>query len=130
MASTPKKPQCSPEYLATLRDCEFDAIDRYDKTLLTLTGGAFAVSFSFLKDILGPKPAHDVHLLTTAWVCWAFSLATTLFAFYCSQLLALNLEVAAKIEKGEPVTAHGVPKIYSDARTLVTEDCIRQHSNP
>lgn len=42
-----------------------------------------------------------------------------------AQLLALNQEVAAKIEKGLPVTAPGVPPIYPDAKKLVTEDCIR-----
>jgi hypothetical protein len=42
-----------------------------------------------------------------------------------AQLLALNQDVAAKIEKGEPVTAPGVPKIYPDAKKLVTKDCIR-----
>ena len=42
-----------------------------------------------------------------------------------AQLLALNLAVAAKIEKGEPVTAPGVPKNYPDPKKLVTEDCIR-----
>jgi hypothetical protein len=39
--------------------------------------------------------------------------------------LALNLEVAANIGKGSPVTAPGVPKNYPDAKKLVTEDCIR-----
>ena len=34
-------------------------------------------------------------------------------------------EVAAKIEKGEPVTAPGVPPNYPDAKQLVTEDCIK-----
>ncbi|MCX6897844.1 MAG: hypothetical protein NT105_04015 [Verrucomicrobia bacterium] len=42
-----------------------------------------------------------------------------------AQLLALNQEVAAKIERGEPVTAPGVPKGYPDPAKLVTEDCIR-----
>jgi hypothetical protein len=41
------------------------------------------------------------------------------------QLLALNLEVAGRIELGEEVTAPGVPKVYGDAKGLVTEDCIR-----
>ena len=39
-----------------------------------------------------------------------------------AQLLALNLEVAAKIERSEAVTAPGVPKNYPDAKKLVTED--------
>jgi len=42
-----------------------------------------------------------------------------------AQHLALNLDVAAKIEKGSPVTAPGVPKNYPDAKKLVTEDCIQ-----
>jgi hypothetical protein len=42
-----------------------------------------------------------------------------------AQLLALNPQVAAKIERGEPVTAPGVPKNYPDAKKLVTEDCIK-----
>jgi hypothetical protein len=40
-------------------------------------------------------------------------------------LPALNQKVAAKIEKGEPVTTSGVPPIYPDAKKLVTEDCIQ-----
>jgi hypothetical protein len=42
-----------------------------------------------------------------------------------AQLLALNQEVAVKIERGDPVTAPGVLKNYPDAKRLVTEDCIR-----
>jgi hypothetical protein len=42
-----------------------------------------------------------------------------------AQLLALNLEVAAKIERGEPVTAPGVPRNYPDAKQPVTEDCLK-----
>ena len=42
-----------------------------------------------------------------------------------ARLLAFNQDVVAKIQKGEPVTAPGVPKNYPDAKKLVTEDCIR-----
>jgi hypothetical protein len=42
-----------------------------------------------------------------------------------AQLLALNQQVAAKIEKGDRVTALGVPKNYPDAKKLVTEDCVK-----
>jgi hypothetical protein len=44
---------------------------------------------------------------------------------WLARVLALNQDVAAKIEKGQPVTAPGVPKNYPDAKKLVTEDCIR-----
>jgi hypothetical protein len=45
-----------------------------------------------------------------------------------AQLLALNQDVAAKIEKGGSVTTPGVPKNYPEAKKLVTEDCIRPMS--
>jgi hypothetical protein len=58
---------------------------------------------------------------STGRAAYGFSAKKDLLA----QLLALNQQVAAKIEKGEPVTAPGVPKNYPDAKRLVTEDCIR-----
>ena len=42
-----------------------------------------------------------------------------------AQHLVLNLEVAARIEKGEAAVAPGVPRNYPDAKKLVTEDCIK-----
>jgi hypothetical protein len=47
-----------------------------------------------------------------------------------AQLLALNQEVAAKIEKGESVTAPGIPPGYPDPQKLVTEDRIKPASLP
>lgn len=41
------------------------------------------------------------------------------------QLLELNPHVAAKIERGEPVTAPGVPSGYPHPEKLETEDCIK-----
>ena len=60
-------------------------------------------------------------LETAVLAAYGFSAKSDLLA----QLLALNLAVADKIEKGEPVTPPGVPKNYPDARKLVTEDCIK-----
>jgi hypothetical protein len=42
-----------------------------------------------------------------------------------AQFLALNLDVAARIARGDPVTAPGVPTNYSDPAKLVTEDCTK-----
>ncbi|MDE2951271.1 MAG: N-6 DNA methylase [Chloroflexota bacterium] len=41
------------------------------------------------------------------------------------QLLALNLEVAARIEAGEGVTAPGIPPDYPDPADLVSDGCIQ-----
>jgi len=45
-----------------------------------------------------------------------------------AQLLALNQELAARIEKGETVTAPDVPKNYPEPKKLVTQDCIHPAS--
>jgi hypothetical protein len=42
-----------------------------------------------------------------------------------AQLLALNLAVAARIERQEPVTAPGLPPGFPEPEKLVTEDCIK-----
>jgi hypothetical protein len=42
-----------------------------------------------------------------------------------AQTLALNHEVAARIEGSDPVTAPAVPKNHPEAKRLMTEDCIR-----
>jgi hypothetical protein len=40
-------------------------------------------------------------------------------------LLALNHEVAEKEQKGEPVTAPGLPACVKDAKAFITGDCVR-----
>ena len=74
-------------------------------------------------ELPGANPLKDAHAALDAAVlaAYGFSAKKDLLA----QLLALNLEVAAKIERGDPVTAPGVPKNYLDAKELVTTDCIR-----
>ncbi len=63
------------------------------------------------------KAAHDEKSVPA----YGFSAKKDLLA----QLLALNLEVAANIGRGSPVTATGVPRNYPDAKNLVTADCIK-----
>ncbi|HEX7571349.1 MAG TPA: DNA methyltransferase [Verrucomicrobiae bacterium] len=79
-------------------------------------------------ELPGANPLKDAHAALDAAVCaaYGFSARKDLLA----QLLALNQEVAAKIEKGEAVTAPGVPKNYPDAKKLITEDCLRPGGYP
>ena len=74
-------------------------------------------------ELPGANPLKDAHAALDAAVlaAYGFSAKKDLLA----QLLELNLEVAGKIERGEPVTAPGAPKTYPDAKKLVTEDCIK-----
>jgi hypothetical protein len=90
------------------------------EALLKVKGGLRAL-YRML-ELPGANPLKDAHAALDAAVlaAYGFSAKKDLLA----QLLALNLEVAAKIGRGEPVTAPGVPKDYPDAKELVTTDCI------
>jgi len=74
-------------------------------------------------ELPGANPLKDAHaaLDTAVLTAYGFSAKKDLLA----QLLALNQDVAARIEQGNPVTAPGVPSNYPDPNELVTEDCIQ-----
>lgn len=91
------------------------------EALTKLKGGLRALYRTL--ELPGANPLKDAHAALDAAVlsAYGFDAKKDLLA----QLLALNQEVAAKIEKGDPVTAPGVPKGYPEPAQLVTEDCIR-----
>lgn len=60
--------------------------ESYDKTVITLSGGALAISFTFVKDFIGKEPANDPELLFWAWVLFALSLAAVLFSLFFGTL--------------------------------------------
>ena len=74
-------------------------------------------------ELPGANPLKDAHaaLDAAALAAYGFSAKKDLLA----QLLALNQDVAASIDRGEPVTAPGMPASYPDPKQLVSEDCIR-----
>ena len=74
-------------------------------------------------ELPGANPLKDAHAALAAAVlaAYGFSAKRDLLA----QPLALNPHVAAKIEKGESITAPGTPPGYPHLQKLVTEDCIR-----
>ena len=79
-------------------------------------------------ELPGANPLKDAHTALDAAVLAAYGFAaekrgaaTDLLA----QLLALNQQVAAKLERAQPVTAPGIPAGFAKSETLLTEDCIR-----
>ena len=62
----------------------------FDKSVLSLSGGALGVSFVFLKDIVGANPIHLRGLLLAAWTCWGVSSLATLFSFLSSKWALWN----------------------------------------
>lgn len=71
-------------YRQSLIDAEKQGQESFDKTVLSLSGGALAISFVFIKDVIGPHPIVLPQLLLSAWVCWALSTLSILVSFYTS----------------------------------------------
>jgi hypothetical protein len=63
-------------------------------------------------ELPGANPLKDAHtaLDTAVLTAYGFTPKADLLA----QLLALNREVAIRLERGEPVTAPGIPLGFSD----------------
>jgi hypothetical protein len=74
-------------------------------------------------ELPGKNPLKDAHAALDAAVldAYGFSPKKDLLA----QLLALNLDVADRIDREQPVTAPGVPLGYPHPETLVTNDCVQ-----
>lgn len=90
------------------------------EALRNLKGGLRALYRTL--ELPGANPLKEAHaaLDDTVLAAYGFDPKSDLLA----QLLALNLKVAARIERGEPVTAPGVPPDYPSPQSLITGDCI------
>ena len=74
------------EYRDLLIAAEQKAQEDFDKTVLTLSGGALGISFAFIKDIVGDEPITHVNFLLCSWVAWGISMMSMLMSFYSSQI--------------------------------------------
>lgn len=88
------------------------------KTLLNPDPGKCGTLEGLSASLLKGSPGA---LGTAVLTAYGFSAKKDLLALF----LALNQQLAAKIENGSPVTVPGVPPNYPDAKQSVTEDCIR-----
>jgi hypothetical protein len=74
------------EYRAQLLETEQKSQATFDKTLLSLAGGALGVSFAFVRQFVGEGVASRPGALLVAWACWIASLAVVLLSHYFSTL--------------------------------------------
>ena len=74
-------------------------------------------------ELPGTNPLRDLHATLDAAVLAAYGFDPD--RDLLEQLLALNFEVAAKIEAGEDVTAPGIPPDYLAPAELVSDGCIQ-----
>lgn len=74
------------QYRENLATLEQKAQDDYDKTILTLSGGALGITIAFIKDIVGNDPVINSNLIFYAWLLWGISISAILLSFYFSIL--------------------------------------------
>ena len=117
ISATPPNPSSTPSPgRSRRREKQIDAVAAAGRevrrvraeALPELKGGLRALYRTL--ELPGTNPLKDAHAALDAAVlaAYGFSPKTDLLA----QLLALNLDVAARIDAGEPVTAPGVPPAY------------------
>jgi hypothetical protein len=74
-------------------------------------------------ELPGANPLKDAHAALDAAVlaAYGFSAKKDLLA----QLLELNLAVAQRLERAEPVTSPSIPATFPKPETFVSQACIR-----
>jgi hypothetical protein len=83
--ATNSEPNLS-DYRKLLVSAEQASQEQFDKTVLSLSGGALGISFVFLKDVIGSSPVLKPSLLIASWIAWALSSFAVLASFYLSHL--------------------------------------------
>ena len=92
------------------------------RTKLAAINGGLRALYRTL-ELPGANPLNDAHAALDAAIlaAYGFSARKDLLA----QLLELNLCVAQRLEKAEPVAPPGIPAIFPTPDTLISDDCIR-----
>jgi len=70
------------EYKSWLRETEQKLSEHFDKTMLMITGGALALSITFVKDIIGSGKMLSGWLLVTSWATLTICLIIILWSFH------------------------------------------------
>ena len=73
------------KYGDTLLKSMIDAQDQFDKYIISLSSGAFGLTFAFIDKLIDIKHADWKVLLLIAWISWATAICSTLVSFYFSQ---------------------------------------------
>jgi len=103
----------------SLIDAKREQTRLFDRAILTLTSGAFALSLLFFREI-APKPeSWTVPILAAAWISFCVSLLSTLISFVTSQyacshqIKVLEAEDSKQEETGTKNIARTCTKILN-----------------
>ncbi len=98
-------------------------LHEYRRTQLNRTESRLTLRDMYASlELPGKNPLRDLHTALDAAVIAAYGFDPN--ADLLAQLLALNFQVAAKIEAGESVTAPGIPAHFPNPDTLISSGCI------
>lgn len=74
------------EYRKNLVETRQKVSESYDKTIITISSGALAVSFAFVQNYLGQGNVQLVWVIFIAWFLLTFSLASVLLSLFFATL--------------------------------------------
>jgi hypothetical protein len=69
----------------SLVEAEGEQSQLFDKAILTLAGGAFGLSLTFIKEIISNHKPIQISWLILAWIFFIVSMLSTLISFLTSQ---------------------------------------------
>jgi hypothetical protein len=78
------------KYREGLIDLHRSSITNFETGIMTLAGGALALSMTFHERFIGEGPLQSTGLLMTAWGLWIVSLLSILFSHLTASLAALR----------------------------------------
>jgi hypothetical protein len=85
MNTNPNDPELC-KYREHLVAADERAQENFDKTVISLAGGALGVSFAFLDNVVKDHLITCPSLLAISWLSWTASLTTVLVSFFLSHL--------------------------------------------
>ena len=74
------------EYRNNLIQAEQKSQDDYDKSIISLSGGALGISLVFYKEVIGSNTPLHHELLIWSWGIWAASIAAVVVSYFLSRL--------------------------------------------
>jgi len=69
-----------------LTDAERDYAKAYDKYIITLSGGAIALSIALLRDLVGSDPIRGASVLVGAWISLLLAVGMSVFGLFLSPI--------------------------------------------
>lgn len=93
-------------YRSLLLNIEQKMQSDFDKAVMTLSGGALGISFTFLKEVVKATAIKSSGWLLCAWILWGASISCVLFSYFSSSL-AMRKAISQTDEEKIYVEAEG-----------------------